>query len=91
MKISGATNSFHDARNENSATVTMPGATPRSRTWRSALVGPQPSTSAASSSSTGSASKELRIMNSPNGNWNMASIRPSPSSEFCSPIQPSRM
>ena len=50
---------------------------------------PQPSTSAASSSSRGSDSNALRIMNTANGSWNMISTRLRPTSEFCSPILPS--
>ena len=63
-----------------------PGTTAGSRIRRSTANEPQPSTSAASSSSRGTASNEIRIMNVANGSWNMASTRLRPSSEFWRPI-----
>jgi hypothetical protein len=78
-------------RNENNATVTIPGATIRADTRHIAPKSEQPSTSAASSSSRGTDSKLLRIMKMPNGSWNMTSTRARPISVFCMPSLPSRM
>ena len=85
-RISGAKKSFQDARNANSPTVMSAGRTPWMRIRVSAANVPQPSTSAASSSSRGSDSNALRIMNTENGSWNMISTRLRPISEFCSPM-----
>ena len=64
-----------------------PGTTAGSRIRRSAANEPQPSTSAASSSSRGTASNEMRIMNMANGSWYMASTRLRPTSEFWRPMR----
>ena len=86
MRISGAKKSFHAARNANRPTVIRPGRTAGSSTRHSAENDEQPSTSAASSSSRGTDSNEIRIMNVENGSWNMVSTSATPTSEFCRPI-----
>ena len=58
----------------------------RHRTWNV----PAPSTSADSSISRGTASKEIRIMKTANGSWYMASTRLRPISESWSPSPRSR-
>src|SRR5690349_10060842 len=87
MRISGAMKSFQAARNANSPTVMSPGLTEGSSTRRRADHEVQPSTSAASSSSRGIASNEIRIMNVENGNWKMVSTNATPTSELASPIE----
>ena len=85
MRMSGAKKSFQAARKANRPTVMRPGTTAGRRIRRSAANEPQPSTSAASSSSRGTASNEMRIMNMANGSWYMASTRLRPTSEFWRP------
>ena len=89
MRISGAKKSFQAARNANRPTVMSPGRTAGSSTRRRTPKVPQPSTIADSSSSRGTASNEIRIMNVANGSWNIVSTSATPTSEFCRPSQPS--
>ena len=70
----------------NSPTVTSAGLTAGSSTRQNAPKDPQPSISAASSSSRGIVLKALRIMKMPNGTWNRVSTNATPTSESCSPI-----
>ncbi|CPU66094.1 Uncharacterised protein [Mycobacteroides abscessus] len=83
MRMSGATKSFHAARNANRPTVMSPGLTAGTSTRRSAPKDDHPSTIAASSSSRGTDSNEIRIMNVANGSWNIVRTSARPSSESC--------
>ena len=85
MRIRGAMKSFHAVRKANRPTVIRPGLTAGSSTRRRAEKLVQPSTRAASSSSRGTDSNEMRIMNIENGSWNIVSTSATPTSEFCSP------
>ena len=75
IRISGAMKSFQAARNANSPTVIIPGRTAGRKIRRRAANVPAPSTSADSSSSIGTASNEIRIMNVANGSWNSVSTK----------------
>ena len=72
-----------------SPTVIRPGRTAGSMIRTSVPKVLQPSTRADSSSSRGTASKELRIMKIENGSWNMIRTRLRPIRESSSPSQPS--
>src|SRR3954451_6941948 len=85
MRMSGAMKSFHAARKANSPTVMRPGFTAGTSTRHSTVHEVHPSTMAASSSSRGMDSNEIRIMKVENGNWNMVSTSATPTSEFESP------
>src|SRR5665647_2744031 len=71
MRISGAMKSFQAARKANRPTVIRPGFTAGIRTRMRAENVPHPSTSAASSSSLGTASKLIRIMQVANASWTL--------------------
>src|SRR4051794_22396873 len=85
MRISGAKKSFQAARNANNPTVIKPERTAGRSTRQSAENEEHPSTRAASSSSRGTDSNEIRIMNVENGSWNIVSTSATPTSEFDSP------
>lgn len=75
--------SFHAVRKAKRPTVIRPGLTAGSSTRHNAAQEEHPSTRAASSSSRGMASNEIRIMKVENGSWNIVRTRATPMSEFC--------